>query len=339
MGDHLIYLRRTFQLASYGVGNVHVNPLVGWLICHDHKITYEGWLLKDRAIDNLFKGIESIPATGSTLYLNIDPIAFMKKPDHLFEIIAIAGIQHMVLPFGSTALSKHADKYHINLLTVDTLAEEAKALNIRFYTYLEKGRPYLLLKWAQTADGFVARQNYDSKWISSAHARKLVHQWRAQEQAIMVGTNTCLYDDPKLNVRNWCGPDPVRIVLDRHLRLPSSLHVFDGTQPTLCYNTIKDNQQPNLQYIAVAAKGYKNFVRYILNDLAERGITSVLIEGGSQLLALLIANQWWDEARVFQVEQHFGKGIAAPSIAVHLLHKMTQVADDQLLYYQNTNRK
>jgi diaminohydroxyphosphoribosylaminopyrimidine deaminase/5-amino-6-(5-phosphoribosylamino)uracil reductase len=116
--------------------------------------------------------------------------------------------------------------------------KEGQSLNKRFFTAIEKQRPYILLKWAETADGFMARENYDSKWISHELSRQLVHQWRTQEDAVLVGTRTAMHDNPQLNVRDWSGRNPVRIVLDRFLRLSDKLHLFDGRQKTLCYNVL-----------------------------------------------------------------------------------------------------
>lgn len=155
----------------------------------------------------------------------------------------------------------------------------------------------------------------------------------------MVGTNTCLHDDPQLNVRSWSGKDPVRIVLDRQLRLPSSLHVFDGSQPTLCYNLTKHSQEHNLQHIAIPENKADRFLEYVLRGLAERNIQSLFVEGGSQLLDLMLKKGWWDEARVFQSTQYFREGIPAPAIANGVLNQVMDIADDQLLLYQNINRK
>lgn len=336
MDNRLNYLRRTFQIASFGLGYVNSYPLVGWLICCDHKIVCEDWLHEGNFTDALFKSIALIQKNTGDLYLNIDPILFVEEPEKLFQSIAISGIKNIILPSASKKLVNISRKYSLSVHTVSAAEEEAEKLNIRFYTCRKRDRPYVVLKWARTADGFIARKNYDSKWISNTHSRKLVHQWRSQEQAIMVGTNTCLYDDPQLNVRSWNGKNPVRIVPDRQLRLPSSLHVFDGTQPTLCYNLTKNAQQHNLQYKSVPEE---NFLEHILHDLAKRNIHSLFIEGGSQLLALMLKKGWWDEARVFQSTQYFQEGIPAPAMPPSMLDQMMDVADDQLLYYQNTNRK
>ena len=150
-------------------------------------------------------------------------------------------------------------------------------LNRRFFTFYQKERPYIILKWAQTKDGFIARPNFDSKWISNQQSRRLVHQYRASEDCIMVGANTAQYDDPELTVRLWEGDNPIRIVLDPNLRLNRDLKLFDGTVDTLCFNNKRDEQNEGFQLIKCPKEGFLDFV---WSCLKERNIQSVLVEGG-----------------------------------------------------------
>jgi diaminohydroxyphosphoribosylaminopyrimidine deaminase/5-amino-6-(5-phosphoribosylamino)uracil reductase len=174
---------------------------------------------------------------------------------------------------------------------------------------MEKNRPYTILKWAETADGFVARENFDSKWISNDHARQLVHKWRTEEDAILVGARTAAYDNPQLNVRDWTGRNPVRVVIDRYLRLSSRLHLFDKKQLTICYNVLKHEEHENLSLIRIDEN---NFIHNLLQDLYRRKIQSVIIEGGASTLGMFIEDNLWDEARIFTAPQKFDKGIQAP---------------------------
>jgi diaminohydroxyphosphoribosylaminopyrimidine deaminase/5-amino-6-(5-phosphoribosylamino)uracil reductase len=211
------------------------------------------------------------------------------------------------------------------------LETEGRELNKRFFTFMEKKRPYMILKWAETADGFVARENYSSKWISNTISRTIVHQWRAYEDAIMVGTQTALYDNPQLNVRDWSGNNPVRIVIDKSLRLPANLHLFDKKVPTLCYNVLKEEKSENLELIRLTDSAY--FLEDIIADLYARKIQSVIVEGGSKLLNSFIESGIWDEARVFKSKQVFNKGIAAPRIQGKMETRQA-IQDDSLFVYK-----
>jgi diaminohydroxyphosphoribosylaminopyrimidine deaminase/5-amino-6-(5-phosphoribosylamino)uracil reductase len=214
-------------------------------------------------------------------------------------------------------------------VAVGLLEQEARWQNRRFFCQQEKQRPYLILKWAQTTDGFVARENFDSKWISGTQSRQLVHQWRAEEQAILVGKNTALHDNPRLNVRDWSGNDPIRLVLDSKLELPADLHLFDQQIPTLCYNTLKNETLPNLEWVKLPELS----LEALLADLQARHIQSVLIEGGSQVLQQFLAADLWDEARVFTSPLTFERGIAAPTFT-QVPAESYSVGEDQLdLYY------
>jgi len=147
------------------------------------------------------------------------------------------------------------------------LEKEGRELNKRFFTFMEKQRPYIVLKWAETSDGFIARENFDSKWISNEYSRQLVHKWRTENDAVLVGTKTAFHDNPELNVRDWSGRNPVRIVLDRFLRLSEKLHVFDHKQKTLCYNVLKHEEHNNLSRVRI---GEENFIGEVVKGLAKQ---------------------------------------------------------------------
>jgi diaminohydroxyphosphoribosylaminopyrimidine deaminase/5-amino-6-(5-phosphoribosylamino)uracil reductase len=168
------------------------------------------------------------------------------------------------------------------------------------------------LKWAETADGFIARKNHDSKWISDEYSRQLVHKWRAEEDAVLVASGTAWYDNPSLNVRNWTGRNPLRIVIDRYLKLGANQHLFDGHQKTICYNLLKDDSEVNLLYVKLPEK---NLLQEVIQNLYTRGVQSVIVEGGAQLLNSFIKAQLWDEARIFVAPQVFGQGIPGPQIS------------------------
>jgi diaminohydroxyphosphoribosylaminopyrimidine deaminase/5-amino-6-(5-phosphoribosylamino)uracil reductase len=215
------------------------------------------------------------------------------------------------------------------------LETEGHYLNRRFFTSIHHARPYVILKWAETADGFIARENYESKWISNDFSRQLVHKWRSEEDAILVGTRTASHDNPTLNVRNWTGRNPGRIVIDRFLRLSSKLHLFDGKQKTICYNVMRHEEHENLLLVRIGEEG---FISNLLQDLSKQKIQSVMIEGGSQIINSFIDLNLWDEARVFVSPTSFEKGIAAPAMHGNLASEEF-VGNDVLRFYSNQHVK
>ena len=210
-------------------------------------------------------------------------------------------------------------------VTTGLLAATGEEVNKRFFTFMRQKRPYIMLKWAETADGFIARKNFDSKWISNAYSRQLVHQWRAHEDAIMVGTNTALHDDPKLNVRDWTGTDPLRIVVDRNLKLPKTLKLFTDDAATICFNEQQSAQQSAVEYVKIPPT---KSLPFMMGFLHQKGIQSVIIEGGSGLLQSFLEENLWDEARVFRSETTFGDGIASPTYGTNS-RLLAQPANEQ----------
>jgi diaminohydroxyphosphoribosylaminopyrimidine deaminase/5-amino-6-(5-phosphoribosylamino)uracil reductase len=206
------------------------------------------------------------------------------------------------------------------------LDRDGRELNKRFFTSVEKHRPYIILKWAETADGFIARENHDSKWISDDYSRQLVHKWRTEEDAVLVGARTAQFDDPQLNVRDWSGRNPVRIVIDRFLKLGDGLKLFDGSQKTIRYNVLKHEEHKN-QLMVRLDEG--DFLNDLLKDLLKQKIQSVIVEGGAFTLEQFITAGLWDEARIFASPKLFGKGIAAPKLVGREL--LSQKLDHDIL--------
>lgn len=335
-----LYMQRALDLAEKGRGAVSPNPMVGCVIVHKEKIIGEGWHRKYGEGHAEVNAIASVADKSllkeSTCYVSLEPCAhYGKTPpcaDLLIEhkvkrvVVAVRDANPLVGGKGIARMEAAGIK-----VVYGTLEEAARELNARFFTTIEKQRPYILLKWAQTRDGFVARKNFDSKWISGTKSRQLVHQLRAEEDAIMVGTNTALHDDPKLNVRGVNGTDPVRVVIDKELRLPKGLQLFDGTQPTICFNLKKSESHTNLDFVRFNKEG---FISQLFADLHRRKVQSVLVEGGSGLLSSLIRENLWDEAWVFQSNTTFGEGIAAPVLPTGPV-ETTSIGNDDLRIYRN----
>lgn len=332
------YMRRALDLAERGRGSVSPNPMVGCVIVHGEKIIGEGWHRlygKGHAEVNAVASVMDMNLLSeSTCYVTLEPCAHHGKTPPCADLLIKHKLKRVVVAVkDSNPLvgGKGIARMQEAGIQVDygVLEAQARALNARFFTAIEKQRPYILLKWAQTADGFVARKNFDSKWISGKASRQLVHQWRADEDAIMVGTNTARYDNPKLNVRGLERTDPLRVLIDKELKLPRSLQLFDGSQPTVCYNLIKTETHSNLDFVKLEKK---DFIHQLLADLHKRKVQSVLVEGGAALLNSLISEGLWDEARVFQSETSFGEGIAAPSLPIGPSETISGEKDELRIY-------
>lgn len=314
------YMLRALELAELGRGRVSPNPMVGCVIVWQDTIIGEGYHRQyggPHAEPNAIEAVkdpEKLPE--STVYVTLEPCAHFGKTPPCAALLVAKKVKKVIIalvdtnPLVGGKGIKMLQDAGIEVVT-GILEQPARKLNKRFFTSIEKNRPYIILKWAQTVDGFVARKNYDSKWISNPSSRQMVHQWRAEEDAIMVGTNTAQYDNPRLNVRDWQGKDPLRIVLDRSLRLAPSLYLFDHQIPTICYNSLKNSEEENLSFVKLAQDLP---LVDMLEDLQQRKIQSLIVEGGSFLLHKFIENELWDEARVFTGQRKFSEGITAPRL-------------------------
>ncbi|TVQ89111.1 MAG: bifunctional diaminohydroxyphosphoribosylaminopyrimidine deaminase/5-amino-6-(5-phosphoribosylamino)uracil reductase RibD [Bacteroidetes bacterium] len=344
MEKHQLYMTRCLELAKEGLGKVATNPLVGSVIVYKDKIIGEGYHReygKAHAEVNAINSVEDKELLSkSTLYVNLEPCCHFGKTPPCTDIIIKHRIAHVIVasvdPYDSVA-GKGISKLRNEGIKVDVgfMRNQSMSLNKRFFTFHQKNRPYIILKWAQTADAYIDIERLPGTparptWITSEKLRMLVHKWRTEEQAIMVGTITALKDNPRLNVRDWSGNQPTRIVLDESLTLSMSLNLFDNTQPTLVFNHLKNKKEGITEWIQTDFTD-KNFLQNILLVLKDRGIQSVIIEGGQKLLQAFIRNNLWDEARIFQGSKFFVKGLRAPSLPVE---KFTQeFIGKEILYW------
>jgi diaminohydroxyphosphoribosylaminopyrimidine deaminase/5-amino-6-(5-phosphoribosylamino)uracil reductase len=333
-----LFMQRALDLAERGKGTVRPNPLVGCVLVHEGNIIGEGYHEQYGGPHAEVNAIASVTdpklLTDATAYVSLEPCSHWGKTPPCANLLVEKGIKSVVVatldpnPLVAGKGVKLLEQAGISV-QVGLLEQEARWQNRRFFCQQEKHRPYLILKWAQTQDGFIARENFDSKWISGTQSRQLVHQWRAEEQAILVGKNTALHDNPRLNVRDWTGSDPIRVVLDSKLELPADLHLFDQQIPTLCYTTRKSEKLTNLEWVKLPQIS----LEALLADLHARQIQSILIEGGSQTIHQFLAAGLWDEARVFTAPIEFGRGIAAPQL-IQTPAESHAIGEDQLdLYY------
>ncbi len=336
-------------MAKNGLGNVAPNPMVGCVIVSKGKIIGEGYHQEYGKAHAEVNAINSVKdkslLKNSTLYVSLEPCAHFGKTPPCANLIVENNIPRVVIACVDT-FSEVAGKGIEKLrqagidVKVGVLEKEALELNKRFFTFHNKKRPYIILKWAETIDGFIdverpfdkLRVTTTDNWITSPLSKKLVHKWRSEEAAIMVGTNTVLNDNPQLNVREWEGKNPTRIVIDLNDRLPQHLHVFDKTIPTIVFSLCKESEEQNLAFVKI--NDASQLVSEVLNELHRRNIQSVIVEGGARLLQTFIDQNLWDEARVFVGKKEFNSGLKAPNIVGTLLAK-ENIGDDVLMIIQN----
>lgn len=333
------FMRRAFELALMGIGNTSPNPMVGCVIVRNEKIIGEGYHKKYGEAHAEVNAIADVKdqnlLTESTAYVSLEPCSFIGNTPACSDLLINKKIKKVVIctndPHPKVSGNGVNKMKAAGIEVVQGILKgEGRALNRRFFQFHENKRPFVILKWAQTADGFVARENYDSKWISNQYSRQLVHKWRTEEDAIMVGTNTAKYDDPALTARDWKGRNPTRIVIDRKLSLDSGLKLFDGSVTTLVITEEEKESRPNVEFVTLDQISPSQ----ILDKLYEREIQSVLIEGGSAILKSFIDANLWDEARVFTSDKEFGEGIAAPALNKKATSE-ENVAGDKLEIFTN----
>lgn len=339
-----IYMRRALELALLGNNTARPNPMVGCVVVYKNKIIGEGWHQQYGGPHAEVNAINSVADKSllpkSRIYVTLEPCSHFGKTPPCADFLLEHGVRSvfvcntdpnpLVAGRGIRKLLDAGCEVHVGLLE-----EEGLLLNRRFFTYHQQSRPYIVLKWAETTDGFISKPDFEPTSISSELARKLVHKWRTEEQAIMVGTHTALSDNPYLNVREWSGNPPIRIIIDKNLRLPANLHIFDGSQPTLVYNYERNQQLKNLEYIKV--KPAANLIDQILQDLYQRSIQSVLVEGGSTLLNHFLIENSWDEIRVLRSPQLLQAGIKAPIRPLAGLTQKITIGPDELFMFRKAN--
>lgn len=341
------FMSRCIELALRGAGYVAPNPMVGAVLLHGDTIIGEGWHrqygqahAEVNCIRQALDAGEGDKLGSSTLYVSLEPCTHTGKTPPCTDLIIHHQIPEVVIgcldPFAAVN-GKGVQQLHTAGVrtTVGVMEKECRELNKRFFTFHQQQRPYIILKWAESADGMIASGNEERLMITGDASNHFVHRWRSEEAAIMVGTNTAAWDDPALTTRLWPGPSPLRLVLDLNLRLPAALRLFDGQFPTvvLTYGSRKDSD--NIRYLKLDDQ--KDLVQAICDALYELNIQSVLVEGGAQLLQSFIKAGCWDEARVFRSTTVFaGMGIVAPELKQAELTETDEIKTDTLHIYKPT---
>lgn len=345
MAPHHIYMHRCLELAALGAGKVAPNPMVGAVLVHDDRIIGEGWHRQYGGPHAEVNCIASVKEqdraliASATLYVSLEPCAHFGKTPPCADFILKNHIPNVVVacrdPFKQVN-GKGIEKLEAGGVQVITgiLEEEAIELNRRFFTYHTQHRPYIILKWAQTADGFIDTGADERLLITNELSNRLVHQWRSEEAAILVGTNTALLDNPELTTRLWPGNNPVRLVIDMDLRLPLSLKLFNGQVRTIVFNTHKHEETGLITYYQVTHD--VSLVHQLLNAAVQLNLQSIMVEGGAKLLQSFIDEDCWDEVRVLEnTTLNASKGLPAPTMdKPSEISKELALADDRICIYR-----
>lgn len=344
MSHHEKYMQRCIELAKNGLGTTYPNPLVGSVIVYNDEIIGEGWHQKAGEAHAEVNAINSVRDSSllsqSTIYVSLEPCSHFGKTPPCSDLIIEKKIPNIVIgtidPFAKVSGNgiqklKEAGRN----VTVGVLENQCNELNQRFFTFHTKKRPYIILKWAESTDGFIAPKHKEIKqpvWISNTYSRQLVHKWRSEEQAILVGTQTILDDNPKLDVRDWKGQNPIRIALDKSGKITEDFHIYTSDSKTIIIT--EEKKQSIDQRIFENAIFDNRLVFQIVDILHQHNIQSVIIEGGKRTLETFIDADLWDEARIFKSKVNLNEGISAPKIELKNAQKKT-ILDDELLIVTN----
>jgi len=326
------YMERAIELASLAAGNTSPNPLVGAVIVHENKIIGEGYHTRAGEAHAEVIAIGSVKDKNllkkATMYVNLEPCSHHGRTPPCAKRIIDEEILRVVI--GSIDPSTKVSGRGISMLrdagvevSTGILEAESRELNKRFFTYHEKGRPYIIIKWAQSSDGYIDRLRLNNEkgpnWITGMEERILVHKWRSEEDAILIGDKTVCNDDPALDIRLWGGKNPQRFVLSDSSQLPSGLKIFRGEPPTIILSLRTERGSVGAEYISLTSR--ETALGEIMSFMHEAEIQSVIIEGGYEVLSQFIDAGLWDEARVFKGEIIFHDGLKAPVIEGEVIGK------------------
>lgn len=348
MQMHEKYIKRCFELAQTALGNTSPNPLVGAVVVYQDKIIGEGYHQLYGAAHAEVNAINAVKdknqLKNASLYVSLEPCNHFGKTPPCSHLIVKHQIPKVIIanidPFSKVNGSgiQYLKENGIEVIS-GILEKEGAFINRRFFTFQKKKRPYIILKWAQTADGFMdidrSKNTFEKYWITTAASKRLVHQWRSEEDAILVGFNTVKNDNPSLTTREVKGKNPKRIVIDKNLDLSNiDLNIFKPESDTIVINNKENRIENNIKYIQI---DFDNELDSLMKVLYDENIQSIIIEGGKKTLEKFIDFNLWDEARVFTANKKFNNGLKAPMLPYKTA--IEQIIDTDLLYiYFNKNR-
>ena len=334
------------QIAKNGIGTTRPNPSVGAVIVYQNKIIGEGFTSphgENHAEVNAINAVENKSLLKeATIFVTLEPCShFGKTPPcadlivkHQLKQVVIGCLDSNILVAGKGV--SHLENAGINVI-VGVLETECRMHHKRFFTVQENKRPYIILKWAETKDGFVApiaKNEIKPIFISNTYSQQLVHKLRSAEHAILVGTKTVLADNPKLNIRSWSGENPIRVVLDNTLRIPKNSNILDGSVKTIVITRAKDKNIVSSKNLIFEEIDFsKNIAKQVCEVLSKYQIQSLIVEGGTQTLQTFIDEKLWDEAIVFVGNTSFVKGVRSPIITKEFKEEF--IESDVLKRYTN----
>lgn len=332
---------RALELAARGGRDVMPNPMVGAVVVHNDTIIGEGFHQQYGGPHAEVHAIQSVNDKSllqdATIYVTLEPCSHFGKTPPCADLLISSGIKHVVVgckdPNPKVSGSGIKKLQDAGILVTDNIHErECIMLNRRFMLFHKQHRPYIILKWAETADHFIAREDGSSKWISSEFSRRTTHRWRSHEMAILVGTTTARVDDPRLTVRHVEGTNPLRLVIDTRDTLPQTLALFSDEADTWVFTHREERRVGRTTWKHISPNA--PLLPQICEHLHSNKILSLIVEGGTQTLNSFIKSELWDEARVFQSQKRFGSGIAAPTIGVPG-HTSMPSGRDRIEVFQN----
>jgi len=345
---HEKYIKRCIELAKNGLGTTYPNPMVGSVIVLNGIIIGEGWHKKAGEPHAEVHAINSVEnkslLKNATIYVSLEPCSHFGKTPPCSHLIVEKGIKNVVIGIvdSNSKVSGKGVKYLEDNgcnVTVGVLEKECFQLNKRFFTFHNKKRPFIILKWAETKDGFIdkLREKTDENspnWISNKYSQQLVHKMRAEEHAILVGTTTALNDNPSLTVRSWSGTNPIRVVIDRLAKIPSEYNLLNGNTKTIVFSEVRNSidSYENVIFESIDFSG--GILQQVCDVLYKYEIQSVIIEGGKQTLQSFIDANLWDEAFIFVGDVAFKKGLEAPKLK-KASFETVKISNDTLHKYKN----
>lgn len=339
---HEAYMQRCIELAQNGAGNVSPNPMVGAVVVHDDKIIGEGYHQlygEAHAEVNAINAVKDKSLLSkATIYVSLEPCVHFGKTPPCSDLIieskipnAVIGCRDSYTEVDGKGIEK-LRKAGVNVI-FGVLEKACLALNKRFFTFHEKKRPYIILKWAQSQDGFMDKNRTDTcptiNWITHPNTKQLTHKWRSEEDAILIGKNTAINDNPELTTRVVDGKNPIRIVIDKKLELVKDLKIFNSASKTIILNELKNKENDSILHKKVT---FESFFDDLWSICAENNIISLIIEGGAFTLNQFLENDLWDEARVLTGKSFFSEGVKAPQLNIKPAEKFT-FGKDKITYY------
>jgi len=347
MSDEL-YMKRCLELAEMGNGQVSPNPLVGCVIVSGGQIIGEGYHKKYgqahaevnavNAVIEKYGEEAAVLLKNATVYVSLEPCAHFGKTPPCADLLIRHQVQKVVIgnrdPFPDVDGKGMEKLLHAGIEVVSGVLEtECSFVNRRFFTRIKQNRPYIILKWARTANGYFAPKNSVQHWISGPLAKKLVHKWRTEEDAILIGKQTAITDNPQLSAREWPGRNPIRIMIDRKLEVADNSNIYNDQAKTIVINEQKTDVINNIHYIQMEDMQYY-LPQKIAYQLYLMDIQSIIIEGGANILNQFIAAGLWDEARVFNSAHSWDTGIFSPQINGRIT-SVNGIDNDQITIYEN----